>query len=173
VSTNTLSAVLNLTGLETLDEADFPAGASAVDRTLRLGGLSFAGELSATTEPALEATAVQINLTIGASPTTIDLTVIDIGIGRTADMTGKRLIAWGALASASNAGKITIKPAAAAGYEIFGTSTGEYNVQVGEIITSMVSGAPGQRDQVGASNNYVTISGTEADTMLLGLWFGN
>ncbi len=173
MSTNTLSATIDLTGTETLDTADFPAAGQTSDRTLRTGGLAVSCELSATTTPALQIQPVQISLTIGAAPTDIDLTVVDIGIGRDVSMSGKRLIAWMVSTSASNTGAISIAPKGTNGYNIWGAADGKYYFQPGETIGSVISGAAGARAQVGASTNYITVTGTQDDTCELLLWFGN
>lgn len=171
-STNTLSAVINLTGQETLDTTAWPAGAQTMDRTLRATGLSFSGELSASTTPAIGAQPVQLNLTIGAGVTTVDLTAAAIGVSRTADMTARKIIAWIVKASASNVGAVLIGPGASNGYPIWGAADGKHYFHPGQTAGAATEGVAAATGAVGASSKDVAVSGTQNDTVEILLWFG-
>jgi len=170
-STNLVTVGLSMTGQETLDPTDVPAAAASSDRTIRTGNFNLSATLDSTTLPALEKSPVQQALTIGASPTVLDLTAVTIAIGRTEDMTGKKLIAYLFSASSSNAGKVTIEADAANGYDLFGAS-GIVRLQPGETLAGAISGVGSGKDAVAAADLGVKISGMLNDVIDYVMYFG-
>jgi len=171
MSTTNLSITLNVTGQETLAEADAPGAAADSDRTIRTGNFNLSASLDSTTTPAVEKAPVQIELTIGASAEVYDLTTIDVAIGRTEDMTGKRLVAYLFAASSSNTGAVTIQSDGTNGYDLFGPS-GLIVLRPGQTLASGISGVASGIEAVAAADKRINISGTQNDVIQIAMYFG-
>jgi hypothetical protein len=171
MSTNTLNVSLLVTSSEVLDAADFPGAGTAGERTLGASGYTTQDTLTATSTPALEKAGVIQEVAIGGSPTVIDLTAVDIGVGRTEDMTGKKLIAYVFNAAAANAGSVTVDAHSSNGYNLFGTS-GLLVLVPGRRVASTIEGVVSGEATVSASLANIRIAGTAADVVQVGLWFG-
>ncbi len=162
---------LAITSQEVLDSSEFPGASQSSDRTLRSSGFNVSATLDSTTTPAIEKPGAISEETIGASATTLDLTAIDVGIGRTEDMTGKKLIGYQFNASSSNSGDVTIAAGASNGYNLFGAS-GLLVLEPGESIAGVISGVASGKPAVSATVKNISISGTQNDVVEVGLWFG-
>lgn len=170
-STNTLIVSLSMNSQEVLDAADFPGASASGDRTLRSSGFNTTDTLNSTSTPALEKTPAIQEVTIGASPTVIDLSAVDVGIGRTLDMTGKKLVAYQFKADATNTGNVTVTADPTNGYDLFGAS-GLHVFVPGETIGGTIYGAASAKSAVAAADIRINIAGTSGDVIQVGLWFG-
>jgi len=171
MSTNTLVVSLAMNSQEVLDAADFPGASGSGDRTLRSSGFNTTDTLNSTSTPALEKTPAIIEVTIGGSPTVIDLSAVDIGVGRTADMTGKKLVAYQFKAAIGNAGNVTVGPDGTNGYDLFGAS-GLHVFVPGETLGAIITGVATAKSAVAAADLRINIAGTSGDVIDVALWFG-
>ena len=171
MSTNRLSVGLQFTPTEVLDESDYPAGAAAGSRTLRGDGFNTQQDLDSTTTPALEAATATMEITLGASAEIIDLTAVEIGIGRDSDMTGKRLLSYVFNAATANTGAITVDAHTTDGYNIFGAS-GLQVLAPGRRVVSTLYGVASAEVVVASGAKNVRVDGTLGDIIQIGLAFG-
>lgn len=96
-------------------------------------------------------------LTIGGSPTTLDLTSIG---GE--DWTGLKVQGFRAYAPATNSGDVTVEPNASNGYDLFKIATGEIGIPPGGHVEFLY---PEGLADVGASDKSIDISGTTSDVL--------
>lgn len=171
MSSTTVRVNLDITSTEVLALSDFPGSSNQSDRTLRKSDFNLSTTHSVSTTPAIEKSPVVQQVTIGASATVIDLTAVDVGVGRTEDMTGKKLVDWQFEASSSNSGNVTVEPDATDGYDLFGAS-GKLVLVPGRNVSSGITGVSSGEAAVSATEKEIKISGTENDVVNLALYFG-
>lgn len=173
MSTTTLSVQLAMTAREVLSAADAPLSSAENDRDLQINGLNQALSLTSASDPAIEQPPVVQTVTLGGSPTTIDLTAAPLQAGRTEDMTGEKLIGFALRARDDNAGNMTIKPSASNGYNLFGGGTGLVILGPGQQINSIFVGVNSNLPAVAAGAKNIEISGTSGDVLDVLLFFGD
>lgn len=117
--TVTLTQQIVATATEILDAASVANAATADGRTLRSDALNVTQSLSGSTTPPVN-NVVQLNLAGTGAAQTINLTAAPKSAGRTADLSGKKLVALILKAPAANVSAVTIAPGAANPYPPFG-----------------------------------------------------
>jgi hypothetical protein len=117
MSATTVEVTLRVKATEVFTAAEAPAAPDDQSRTLTTGGLTLTARRNATTTPKVDKPPVSLTITLGGSPTTIDLTAV-AGLGmppglRTLDMTGAKVIDAVLRANATNVAPINVAPGAA------------------------------------------------------------
>jgi len=170
-TTDTISAslLLQITGKETLGTDDHPGGSSTNDRTLAHNAFNASATFSATSTPTGQRI-VEIEITLGAGTTTIDLTSAPKSAGRTEDLTGFKAVAGLLTAPRTNSGDVTVAPGASNPYPLFGTGN-SVAVPAGR---TMAFGDTEQANLAAVSSSAKTIdvSGTSGDILRLMLVMG-
>jgi len=153
---------------EVLADADVPGAAEDSNKTITHSNWNFSDTLNANSDPEADVLVVQ-EVTIGGSPTDIDLTAAPLGVGRTADLTGKKLVGGLLKTKSTNAGAVTVGVSGANDYELWGASK---DLVIAKGRTIALADAEEQYAAVGASDKIIRISGTNGDTLYLLMVFG-
>lgn len=174
-STTTVSIGLRCSGQEVHDAADFPAGASQAQRTVNISGNDYSATLTATSIPPVTKPPVSRKITLGGSPTDIDLTAVQglavpASATRTLDMTGAKLTAFVLRADAENDDPVTVGPSGSNDYALFGAGN-EIDIPPGVQING-VCRAASEFPAVGGTAKIIRVSGTSGDILYADLYFG-
>jgi len=168
-----VSIVIQLTGQEEVAVDYHPAGSGA-QRTLEHGGFNVGPLNFLPNSTVIKPTAIiPKDITIGASPTIIDLTAAEQAFGRTIDLTDAKLFALLVRAHEDNVGEVVIKGGDASDlnpYLLFGTS-GQLTFGPGEVFTK-TSRNQFNLPAVASGSRYIKISGTENDQVDFLAFFG-
>jgi len=149
-----------------------PASAQAAHRTLTISDYGLETQYSSSNTPEPVAVVVE-DLTIGASATTVDLTSDASVIGAvdgngdpaaSEDLTGKKLMAIIVETPSTNAGDVTIKPAASNGYALFG-GTNTQGVEFPPDCHASIIYADSSLPAVAAGAKDIVFDGTEDDVV--------
>jgi hypothetical protein len=177
MTTHSAEFFLQMKGKEIFSLAEAPTAPDEEARTLRTGGISFKKELNDSSVPPFDAPIVKQTITLGGSPTTLDLTavaalVIPALATRTVDLTGKKLLAVALLAASTNTGEVTIAPGASNPYPLFGTGN-ERDLAPGEIHMQTLTALANPKPAVSGTAKTITISGSSGNKLDLELYFGS
>lgn len=173
MSATSVEARLQLTASEVLSAAEAPATASENDRTLRYGGFNTSATLNATSTPAVDSPPAATSITLGGSPTTLNLTAIALARAAATnyDFTGKKVVGCTLKANAANAANINVAPGGSNPYPLFGTGN-DVDVGPGMSLSFVFAGANTNRPAVSGSAKNIDISGTSGDKIDVFFVFG-
>ena len=175
MSSTYLDLTLRANGREIFTTAEHPASSEAA-RTLKNGQNNVNKTFGPTSTPAIEKSPISRIITLAGSPITIDLTAAAVlalpsSATRTADMSGKKLVAMVARADDENTDPITIGEGTN-GYPLFGVGVLP-EILPGECLAkwfaNVASGLPAVS---GGVNDEIEIDGTSGDILYLDLYFG-
>jgi hypothetical protein len=174
-STTTVSVNLRINGQEVHDAADVPSAANQAQRTVNTGGNDLSQTLSSTSAPSITKPPISRKVTIGGSPTDLDLTAIQgltipSGATRTLDMTGAKLVAAVFRAADANTGAVTVGPSGSNDYALFGSGN-DIEVPKGLQI-NISSRIAAQLPAVSGTAKIIRLSGTSGDIIYVDLYFG-
>jgi len=176
MSETSLFVKIGLSSKEIFTAVEAPAANGEAERTIQQSNSGVVVTLNSTTTPAVEKPAYITTLTIGGSPTTIDLTALSVplllsSVTRTVDMTGKNLIAFELSAPAANTGSVNVAPAASNPYPIFGASN-DVDIKKGMILCGAINGVASAMPDVASDAKGITFDGTSGDKINVRLYFG-
>lgn len=174
-SSTTVAVNLRVNGQEVHDAADVPSAANQAQRTVNTAGNDLSTTLNATSTPAVTKPPISRKITIGGSPTDLDLTAIQgltvpAGATRTLDMTGAKLVAAVFHAASANTGAVTIGPSGSNDYALFGASN-DIDLPKGMQI-NLCHRIASQLPAVSGTAKIIRISGTSGDILYVDLYFG-
>lgn len=171
----TLVTQLLIRASESADAATSPASASEAARTYDQYNLN--NVLRSTSTPATGGRVVDLSKTTAAADTDIDLTAAPTAddLAVTADLTGKKLLAFILRARDTNVGNVTIKPHPTTnGYNLFGAGGLVVLGPGRHLAGGMASGSPLDTPAVAAGAKVIRISvGTVGDKVDILAVFGN
>lgn len=174
-STTTVSVNLRINGQELHDLADVPSAANQAQRTVNTGGNDLSQTLTATSTPAVTKPPISRKITLGGSPTDLDLTAIQglaipAGATRSIDMTGAKLVAAVFRAADANVGAVTVGLSGSNDYAPFGAGN-EIDIPKGLQI-DISSRIAAQLPAVSSTAKIIRLSGTSGDIIYVDLYFG-
>lgn len=176
MSTTKVEVTLRLAGREIFTAAEAPGAASEQERTARTGNASISDAHSPTTTPRVDKPPVSLEITLGGSPTQIDLTAV-AGLAlppsatRTLDLTGAKVVDVLLSAPATNVAAVNVAPGAANPYPLFGTGN-DIDVAPGETIASGFKGVATSKPAVSGTVKRIDVSGTSGDKLKIDLYLG-
>lgn len=175
MSSTYLDLSLRANGREVFTTVEHPSSSEAA-RTLKNGQNNVSKTLGPSTTPAIEKSPISRTLTIAGGGTTIDLTAAAVlalpsSATRTADMTGKKLIAAVFRGDDDNAAVVNVAPGASNGYAMFGAGN-DIDVKPGETIVKFFSAVASSCPAVAGGAKNIDIAGTNGDVLYFDLYFG-
>ena len=176
MSATKLDVTILFSGREVFDTTEVPFASTEQQRTLNMGASSLSTSYGATTTPKTDKSPISQKITLGGSPTTLDLTAIagtaiPSAATRMLDMTGAKLVAIQLTAPATNFAAVNVAPGGANPYPPFGAGN-DIDVAPGETIGSAVAGIASSKPAVSGTVKNITISGTSGDVLNVDMYFG-
>ncbi len=178
MSAHKLGVIAGLSPTEIFTAVEMPQASTESERTIKTTGTKLQADLDDTSSnPKIEKPVYNQQITLAGASQTLDLTALPVAAmppaaTRTVDMTGKRLIACFFHAAAANdSGGMTLKAAAANGYDLFGNGK-EYLILPGEVVCAFFYQQPSARDPVAGADKDIDIAGTIGDVIDVVLAFG-
>jgi hypothetical protein len=177
MSATKVEFTIRATGREIFDATEAPSAASELQRTMTVGAATtLAKQLNSSSTPKVDKPPVSLKITLGGSPTTINLAAI-AGLAlppsatRTLDMTGAKVVGAVMQAPVANVAAVNVAPGAGAPYPLFGAGN-DVDVEPGETIGKCFAGIASNKPAVSGSVKNIDVSGTLGDVLYIDLYLG-
>lgn len=176
MSETTAFVKMSIGSKEVFTAVEAPTANGENERTIQQSNSGVNVTLNSTTTPKVEKPGYITTITIGGSPTTIDLTALAVpvllsSVTRTVDMTGKNLVAFELSTPITNAAAVNVAPAGSNPYPIFGTGN-DIDLKKGMFLCGAISGVASTMPDVASDAKGVTFDGTLGDKINVRLYFG-
>jgi hypothetical protein len=177
MSATKVDVTIRGSGREIFDTTEAPSAASELQRTANVGSAtSLSVSLNGNTTPKVDKPPVSLKITLGGSPTTINLTAI-AGLAlppsatRTLDMTGAKVVGVFLDAPATNVAAVNVAPGASTPYPLFGTGN-DVEIDRGETLGKAFGGIASNKPAVSPTVKNIDVSGTAGDVLYIDLYLG-